>query len=342
MARICIGFGVVVMLAGVACAQTISDFRISYSGNALMPVVSGNFVAWFEPGPDNSSYGMLQGMNMGESAPHAIASEPGLADAGVGGGLVLWEDQRYGTNSVNLFAHDLSTGQEFPVYTSASNGSPGADGNYIVWQDGPYGTSVIDAYNRTTGKVSTLSSNTFQIGPSISGRYVVWEDDSLDFITGGDIHGYDLNLGKEFTIADGPYAEIDPAVSGNIVVWTDYRKWSSGDTDIWAKDLSTGQEFPICTAPDSQYQAAIDGNYVVWVDGRSDAPGIYGYDLSTHQEFPISLGDSGKFFPKISGNLVVWDDNRDGGWDVYGAYIPEPASLSLLMIGGPMLLRRRA
>ncbi len=67
-----------------------------------------------------------------------------------------------------------------------------------------------------------------------------------------------------------------------------------------------------------------------------------GYDLSTSTEFPICTDAAEKGSPDISGTTVVWYDYRNGNNpDIYGANIPEPATLSLLAIGGLAMLRRR-
>ena len=73
---------------------------------------------------------------------------------------------------------------------------------------------------------------------------------------------------------------------------------------------------------------------------------IYGYDLSTGNQFPICINGIYPSHPAISGDLVVWMDYRndeylEGNYDIYGAYIPEPATLCLLAVGGLAVMRRR-
>ena len=91
----------------------------------------------------------------------------------------------------------------------------------------------------------------------------------------------------------------------------------------------------------------IDGRYVVWEDYRNPNPDgtghgdIYGYDLLTGGEFPIAVGPSQQSHVQISGNLVVWQQRVDENTDIWGAYIPEPATGALLLLGCSALLRRR-
>jgi beta propeller repeat protein len=105
--------------------------------------------------------------------------------------------------------------------------------------------------------------------------------------------------------------------------------------------VATGREFPICTNDADPTQPAIDGSIVVWSDQRNGDYDIYGYDLAKSVEFPVYVGPGEQFFPVVSGNLVVWQDGRDGQVDIWGVYIPEPAALSLLALGGLAILGRR-
>ena len=68
---------------------------------------------------------------------------------------------------------------------------------------------------------------------------------------------------------------------------------------------------------------------------------IYGYDLAKGVEFPIYVGPGEQYFPAVRGNLVVWMEDLNGDTNTYGAYVPEPATLSLLALGGLAILRRR-
>src|SRR4026207_238859 len=56
--------------------------------------------------------------------------------------------------------------------------------------------------------------------PRTDGRYVVWG--SIDSNTGGaDVHGYDLLLGQQLTVANSSRFESTPAVDHGIAVWED-------------------------------------------------------------------------------------------------------------------------
>jgi beta propeller repeat protein len=137
--------------------------------------------------------------------------------------------------------------------------------------------------------------------------------------------------------------QAKPSISGNIVVWRD----GNNGGDIRGYDLATGTAFPIHVESPINYTGQndpdIDGRYVVWEDGRNGVDNdIWGYDLLTGQEFPIFQGPGNQADPKISGNLVVWDSYISGATGrIMGAYIPEPASVALLGLGGALLAARR-
>jgi len=258
-----------------------------------------------------------------------------------GGGLLLWIDGP--AYNRDIFACDLLSGETAPVNPAPGHQVwPDASSEYIVWEDRSAGSRIY-AYNRQTRAEFHLSNwVTEQTQPAIDGRYVVWQDsrDKYAFFS-TDICGYDLQAGQEIEVCSQPGKQLMPDISGNVAVWVDTR--NGGRFDIYGKDLCTGQEFPICTALGEQNEPAIDGNFVVWLDSRPGAPGIYGYDLSTGQEFPISVSSTYRYrnFPQVSGNLVVWEEETTpGDVDIYGAYVPEPAGMTWLLLMAGALLRR--
>ena len=92
-----------------------------------------------------------------------------------------------------------------------------------------------------------------------------------------------------------------------------------------------------------------DGRYVVWWDLRYGNWDIFAYDLLTATEFQVSNSPDDEFWPRISGNTVVWntyirdpDTQEILAMEIRGnTIIPEPATLSLLALGGLALLARR-
>jgi beta propeller repeat protein len=309
-------------------------------------------VFWTEYQPDSHLY-LIRGNDLSTGDMLTVGAPGNIGCLSAGGGLLLWADDP-GDTYFDIFAYNLSSSQLSTIAAGPGlQRYPSANDDYIVWEDARSVESRIYAMDRRTGTEFRLSnSNTLQVQPAIGERYIVWDDDRYQFFQDGtfaahDIMAYDLQTGQEITVTKRAGMQMQPAVSGDVVVWVDTR---DSNFDIYGKNLATGEEFPISVVPGEQNEPSIDGNIVVWLDGRPDAPGIYGYDLSTGQEFPIKLwaGPANLFamsmsFPKVSGNLVVWKENTSiGDQDIYGAYVPEPASMTCLLLVAGALLRRSA
>ena len=94
----------------------------------------------------------------------------------------------------------------------------------------------------------------------------------------------------------------------------------------------------------STYGYAIDGSNIVgwYEDGGGNNHG-FNYDISTNTYTTLDVpGAADTYAHSIDGgNIVGWYVAHGGG--IYGflAAIPEPATLSLLSLGGLILLRRR-
>lgn len=335
----------------------ISPFLIENSGGPQHnPDVSGSVVVWQEFIDGDFS---IRGKDL-ETGNTFLADETGFfaRDPATNGSIVVWCDQR--TGDFDVYAMDIKTGRQWAIVQAPNNQMAQAvNENFVVWRDDrnspidvppEYFNSDIYALDLRTGHefpVCTAIWN--QDTPAMSGDIILWADrrrynpyvlNPLVY----DIYGYDITTGQEFLIAADPEGarQTAPSVSGNIVVWRDGHNGG----DIMGHDLATGDTFPIHVESRDDYtgqsQPDIDGRYVVWVDGRNGIDGdIWGYDLLTGEEFPIYQGPGWQTFPSISGNLVVWESHPPGEEErIWGAYIPEPASLALLALGGAFLAAR--
>lgn len=349
------GMLVLLVLADTSAAAFTAFLVSAGPVDQVNPDVSGNLVAWTE-GRDGYFGVWARELDGGD----AFRITDGSADAmgpRVDNGIVFFSDASNGSADFNLYGYDTRTGTEFPVCTAPGRQTyHDLSGDYYVWQDyrnsptnvpPEYMNADIYAMDRRTGQEFPLGTAEWsQITPKISGDIVVWQDARAWWMNDYNIYGYNLSTGEEFQITHDLAPQFSPAISGNYVVWMDYR---NDNSDIYGIDLSTGEEFPICLNSSGQGLPAIDGNYVVWQDFRNRLPGgsgqgdIYGYDLLTRTEFLIAGGMDDQNLPQISGNLVVWQQMpQDGGTiQIYGAYIPEPASCGLFVLGILVMLRHR-
>jgi beta propeller repeat protein len=115
-----------------------------------------------------------------------------------------------------------------------------------------------------------------------------------------------------------------------------------GIWQIYARDLSNGTEFRVNPSDADQIRPDIDGNRIVWESDYS----IEGFDLGAGEAFTVFTSDGSAYAhrPAISGDVVVWMQQTVGvpdSLDIYGATIPEPATLSLMAVGGLAMVRRR-
>lgn len=304
-----------------------------------------------------------------------------IAGLAVGGNVVLWADGRAGMWGVYGHDIPSGQDFTLSVGATYHSSSPGIDanGNVAAWfstQDG--GSGSIYGRNLSTGQSYTIAQQTVHSGPSVSGDTVVWLDCRNGTNDRSDIYGYSLAQQSVFPINITTNVKRDPVVGGNVVVWPEYRGGGFGiygtylstggeftacsglltppssvstdgafvvwaySTNIYVFNIATAEQFTICPASAVQSSPQVSEGVVIWRDLRNGNSDIYGYDLARNIEFPISTDLSSQVYPAINGNLVVWADNRSGNWEVYGATVPEPATMSLLVLGGlGMLMRQR-
>lgn len=237
----------------------------------------------------------------------------------VSGRWVVWQDERNGSYTPDIYGYDLQTGQEFAVCTApGEQRRPAVSGDLIVWQDKRSGKFEIYGYDLAADDPNTMEfvicpAEYSQEFPAVSGRRVVWgtrrESTKLD------LYGADLQQGLVFEIASHPTASLmQPDIDGDWVVWYDNR---SGIDQVYGCRL----EFPIpeggfeviclCPSPYAQMFPAISGDTVVWHQ-KNDLGGtdIVGCHLQTGQSFTVFEGGKASN-PAISDTLVVWQDNRN-------------------------------
>lgn len=269
---------------------TVRKFLIStHSGSASQPVVSGQYVVWEHK---------------------ALPLQP------------------MGTYRIDLYAYDLTTGQETSIASVKSTGTyPLAAGDLAVWLEYPNfmgyrlgapdaGKFQITGFRRlpTTlvfgdqGKLLFLRALY-----ALSERVLVWSEAEAGDTY--DIWAYDLATNERMRITDGGHDRRWPAAAGDLVVWSDERV---DEGDIYAYDLDTQETFPVATAPFTQTMPSTDGRRVVWIDSRDGSDDVYAYDLETRAESLVATGPGVRILPGVWGDVVIWLEQAGEDAVVYG------------------------
>jgi len=322
----------VVLLLGTQAFGGIVKFPICQDpGWQRCPKVSGNIVVWEDLKDVNNGNWDIYGKDLSTGVEFPICTAIyDQSSPSVSGNIVVWADPRQGAEDCTkkiIYGYNLSTKTEFsiPWEQGYKQEKPVVSGDWIVYCEGGVRVS---GYNLSTRDKVIIAENQLFPDFDIDNSRVVWSSYTAPL----DIMGYDLAKGESFSVCLDVAEQRNPVISGNFVAWMDYR---DGNWDIYGKDLSIGKEFPICTEAQDQYLGDISGDIVVWEDSRGR---IYGYDLITGVETFYTAG----FTPAIDGDLLIFGKYASSfNDDIYGAYIPEPASLTILFTGAGLLILRR-
>jgi hypothetical protein len=270
------------------------------------------------------------------TAPNNQGS-PRITPDGSGGVIMIWEDQR--------------TGTDFDVYAQRMDGS-----GKVLW--------TTDGVSLSTAPNDQRAPNL--IGSSQGGAIATWQDDQGG--TGFDIKAQLLNgWGNALWTVNGvPLSaaadnQLQPVIAsdgqdGAIVAWEDYR---SIDSDIIAQRVDangtvlwTADGVPISTAGDDQLAPALipdglGGAIITWQDYRSGTSfDIYvqrvdasGNTLWEAGGIPLSTAPNDQLSPKIvsddqGGAVVAWYDNQSGTTlEIYAQRIDATGTVSWALNG---------
>jgi hypothetical protein len=328
------------VILGLGVSSAFGAYALSpsdaYQGG---PTISGDWVGWGESDMNTSTSSVVvYNLATKEIVTLDSAVDPdGVSLPAMSGQFAVWCGDKNG--QANLWGYDLLNRQEFSISKTtvlnlAAGGGVavwGESGNSLDPSDPLYHPPGIYAYDLAAKREIAVSST--GIYPATDGQYVVWKerDSYYDYI-----YGYDLATGQKFKVSQQNAPSVrgpgGPAISGNYVVWS-----LEGDNvyTVYGYNLTTGSQFTIGAGS----SPAIDGNTVMYLNDND----LYAYDLQTRQSTLVYSGlscwDTG---PQISGQTVVWEDGRGDNPQIWVTTIPEPASISLLAVGGLALLRRRS
>jgi hypothetical protein len=262
---------------------------------------------------------------------------PKLLPDGLGGAMIVWQDQRDGGykvygQRVNNAGSIQWTADGMAICTAAGGqGGPeilsdGSGGAIIVWGDGRNGN--VDIYaQRVNGSGAAQ-----------------WTIDGVAISTAIEAQAYFQ------TVADG--------LGGAIIVWQDQRNLSN---DIYAQRVSAGGVVQwstdgIAISTQTGYQevphVVSDGSggaIIVWQDKRSGTnTDLYSQRISGAGAFlwaidgvPVSTAANVLPYSQIvsdgvGGALIAWRDNRNGNYDIFAHRLNEAGTPQWSVNGVPI------
>ncbi len=251
---------------------------------------------------------------------------PRICSDGVGGVIIVWEDQR---------------GTDRDIYIQKVNSSGG-----LEWSDN--GTAICTASNN-------------QWDPQIcsdgaGGAIVTWDDYRSDYETyaqkinsTGGIEW--VNNGINICLASGSESNnriCSDGAGGAIIVWEDDR---GSDLDIYVQKVNSSGErewadngVAICTEINDQWYFQIcsddsGGAIITWRDGRDGNDDIYAQKINSSGGIEwvangtdICTEVNNQITPQIcsdnnSGAIIVWQDERGSDWDIYAQKVNSSGGL---------------
>lgn len=298
----------------------ITETRISTSGLAAIPDISGDKIVWQD---NRSGRWNIYMYDLSTKKETQITTSGSATSPAIDGSRIVWIDGRNGENlnfsdenagGHDIYMYDIPTKKE----TRITKSTIPADGfgytlgvdisnNKIIW-GGTYYYRIYDlSTQRETGTdhISISGINAFQ------GNRIVGVND----VDGrpSDVYMYDL-LTRNQTKITSNRETYDPAIYGNTIVFTDLLY---GDvyyqTNISMYNLSTKKETQLSTSGTAS-SPDIYGGKIVWEDYRTEDNGnytrnIYMYNLSTKKK--IHSANTSASIQAFYDDKIVWVDYRN-------------------------------
>jgi len=309
---------ILVPSAASAAPLTLTETRISTSGNASNADIYGNTIVWQDTrnggNPDIYTY------NISTKKETRITKSGSAVNPAIYGNLIVWSDGR-NKNEGDIYMYDLSSKKETRITKSGWAFNPDIHGSKIVYERSNWSNwdqdSGIFLYDLSTKKVTQIDADSSSnedpyttitnTNPVIYGNRIAWEE-TIDIVDGGwtvneGLETYNLSTKTKSYL--GRYASLFyPDIYNNIII-TDMNS----NAQFWMYDFSTKSETVISTS-EGVSNPRIYGNNIVWGNSL--------YDLSTKNETQITSSGSASN-PCIYGDRIVWQDSRNEGSDIYMA-----------------------
>ena len=307
-----------------------------------VPQVSGSNVVW------NAGYTIY--FYNGTSTTQLTNDSDFHESPVVSGNNVAWTTTDYHIPGDNEYEYRVSfyDGTGISTFGSGVSGmwNPGGfaggaaiSGNNVAWLTwlgwGGYCYTTVHLYKDGSETVTNGGGGGGLEVPvsncGISGNNVVWQWEDTSGGT-SEIFLYDGTTTTQLTSDDGMHNNnTNPQVSGSNIVWQGHIWWVS-NSEIFLYDGTTTTRLTDNSYIDRNPQ--VSGDNIVWEGFDGNDYEIFLYDGTTITQ--LTDNDFDDLNPQIDGNTIVWEGNGE----IFMA-VPEPATMSLLAVGGLALLRRR-
>lgn len=252
------------------------------------------------------------------------ASAVNPANPDIDGDWIIWQDDRNGSATTDIYGYTLAEPNEVPICIySGEQEVPAVSGRYAVWQD--YRNTrrdirVFDLQDRTEPIFVNLTMNNsfHKRYPDISDDVIVWQD-----YRNGDTDIYMYNIATDTEQAvynDGAenWGQYNPAVDGNTVVWQDNRS----PYQIYMSNISGGTPSApqvVKASADNQWRPAISGNLVVWeeLDTLNNVT-LVAYDLGVGSMIWSYAVAGTQANAAVSDGIIVWQEDNGSDYDILG------------------------
>lgn len=340
---------VLIALALVLCTHTLALAQIvpgdtirvtNGAWRQTRPSISGDVVVWQDY---RTGQGEIYGYNLATGQEFAVATgESPKAYPEIDGSLVMWTEAASSTNR-QIYCKDLATGTVYTVESGAHYCDEyySAVGRTVYYSARRrYGQSqAIYSYHLDTGlrTLISLDDGWSDRYPQGKDGYVAWHD------------YFDVGL---FNIERGEFTRVDVGIDVHEVAVAQGRvgflsSYTSNIVNIYSIEEQSLESY---TLPMSCSHPSMDGNIMV-LTANYPADRVLGLDVTTGDMFDVVVTGPAEVLHtqrclEIDDMRVAWVRGSNGSWDEADIYVtelvPEPATISLVVLGlGALLVRRR-
>jgi hypothetical protein len=324
--------------------DTGASYPVTFeSSDNYSPAISGDYVAYVEE--VNSAY-EIRYTDLVTFMPYYVTrNNYDELNFSLDGGLVAWSIYEGGT--ANLYATEIGGGTFTIAADSAAHETgPSIDGDRVAYLC----NTAIDIYDRATGLTTRVLEEDTHMKRNLhlEGNVVYWSD-KRNGNQNTDVFMLDLETGRVHQLTSDSHHQGLTDAFQNQIIYTDSRL---GNKNVWR----TTWEFNTLPAADAGLDQLVDlGQIVELAGGATDddddeiTSWLWAIESAPDGSIatlldPTTAGAS--FTPDLPGEYVFsllagddWDNSLPDFVTV--TVTPEPATLSMLALGGLAMLRRR-